>query len=174
MTRPTTKSAPQITQLTRADLPRVAAIAEITWPVAFDGLIPAAEIPKIVEQIYSTAQLNADMDNGHVYWIAQVDGKDAAFCGAYREDDTVWLKKLYVLPEAQGYGLGTRLTDTAIRHFAPAKEMALFVKNDNVKAIGFYQRAGFSIARQVPVVMGHMHFTDYVMTRPLPQDQGAA
>ena len=50
---------------------------------------------------------------------------------------------------------------------APAKEIALFVKNDNVKAIGFYKRSGFAIAREVPVVMGHMHFTDYVMVRAL-------
>ena len=154
-------------QLSKADLPRVTAIARVTWPVAFKGLIPDAEIPAIVEAIYAPAQLDADMDNGHAFWIARMNGRDAAFCAAYREDDTVWLKKLYVLPEAQGHGLGTRLTDIAIAHFAPAKEMALFVKNDNVKAIGFYQRAGFSIAKEVPVVMGHMHFTDFVMTRPL-------
>lgn len=164
-----TTSTVEIVKLARADLPRVTALAEVIWPVAFDGLIPAAEIPKIVEKIYATAQLEDDVNNGHVYWIAQVNGRDAAFCGAYREGDTVWLKKLYVLPDMQGYGLGTRLTQTAIEHFAPAKEIALFVKNDNVKAIGFYKRSGYSIAKEVPVVMGHMHFTDYVMTRPLPE-----
>ena len=99
--------------------------------------------------------------------IAKVGGKDAAFCASYKEGGTIWLKKLYVLPEAQGHSLGKKLTDTAIAHFSPAQEMALFVKNDNAKAIGFYQRAGFSIAREAPVVMGHMHFTDYVMIRPL-------
>ena len=156
-----------ITPLTRPDLPRVTAIARLTWPVAFDGLIPAAEIPKIVEAIYAPAQLEADMDNGHAFWIAVANGADAAFCAAYREGDTVWLKKLYVLPAAQGLGLGTALTQTAIAHFAGAKEISLFVKNDNVKAIGFYRRAGFAIAREVPVTMGHMHFTDYVMIRPL-------
>ena len=162
-----TRLAPDIRQLSKPDLPRVTAIARVTWPVAFDGLIPAAEIPKIVETIYAPVQLEADMDNGHAFWIAQVDGKDAAFCAAFREDGTVWLKKLYVLPEAQGLGLGSVLTQTAIEHFAPAREMALFVKNDNAKAIGFYERSGFTVAREVPVVMGHMHFTDFVMTRPL-------
>lgn len=158
---------PDIAPLSKADLSRIAAIARVTWPVAFDGLIPAAEIPKIVGKIYSQDQLEADMDNGHAFWIAQANGKDMAFCAAYLEEGTIWLKKLYVLPEAQGLGLGTILTDTAIAHFAPAKEMSLYVKNDNAKAIGFYRRAGFSIAKEVPVVMGHMHFTDYVMTRPL-------
>lgn len=160
-------TSPQIVPLAKADLPRITAIARVTWPVAFDGLIPAAEIPKIVERIYSQDQLETDMDNGHAFWIARANGKDMAFCAAYREDDTIWLKKLYVLPEAQGLGLGTILTDTAIARFAPAREISLYVKNDNVKAIGFYRRAGFSIAKEVPVVMGHMHFTDYVMTRPL-------
>ena len=162
-----TRPTPTILPLMKADLPRVTAIARVTWPVAFHGLIPEAEIPKIVGTIYAQAQLEADMDNGHAFWIAQANVKDMAFCAAYREDDTIWLKKLYVLPEAQGLGLGTILTDTAIAYFAPAKEMSLFVKNDNVKAIGFYQRAGFTIAREVPVTMGHMHFSDYVMTRPL-------
>ena len=158
---------PNISRLGRPGLPRVGALAEAIWPVAFHGLIPDAEIPKIVEQIYSTVQLETDMDNGHVFWIAEIDGKDAAFCAAYKEADTIWLKKLYVLPGAQGLGLGTHLTRAAIGHFAPAKEMALFVKNDNAKAIGFYRRAGFAIAREVPVVMGHMNFTDFVMVRPL-------
>ena len=162
-----TSVTPRIVPLSRPDLPRVTAIAGVTWPIAFKGLIPDAEIPKIVEKIYSTTQLEADMDNGHAFWIAQVDGKDLAFCAAYKEDNTVWLKKLYVLPEAQGLGLGRLLMQTAIDHFAPAGEISLFVKNDNEKAIGFYRQAGFSIARETPVVMGHMHFTDYVMTRPL-------
>lgn len=162
-----THPAITVSPLTKPDLPRVTAIARVTWPVAFDGLIPAEEIPKIVETIYAQAQLEADMDNGHAFWIAQVAGEDMAFCAAYRDGETIWLKKLYVLPEAQGLGLGTILTDTAIAHFTPAKEMSLFVKNDNVKAIGFYQRAGFTIAREVPVTMGHMNFSDYVMTRPL-------
>lgn len=162
-----TQPAISLSPLTKSDLPRVTAIARVTWPVAFEGLIPAEEIPKIVEAIYSQTQLEADMDNGHAFWLAEADGKDAAFCAAYREGDTIWLKKLYVLPEAQGLGLGTRLTDTAIAHFPGAKEISLFVKNDNVKAIGFYQRAGFTVAREVPVTMGHMNFTDYVMTRPL-------
>ena len=90
-------SSVEIVQLPSAGLQRVTALAEIIWPVAFDGLIPAPEIPKIVEQIYAQAQLEADMDNGHIFWIAQVDGKDAAFCAAYREEGTVWLKKLYVV-----------------------------------------------------------------------------
>lgn len=162
-----TQPAITISPLAKPDLPRVSAIARVTWPVAFEGLIPAEEIPKIVEAIYSAAQLEADMDNGHAFWIAKADGKDAAFCAAYREGDTIWLKKLYVLPEAQGLGLGKRLTDAALAHFPGAAEICLFVKNDNVKAIGFYERAGFAVAREVPVTMGHMNFTDYVMTRPL-------
>lgn len=161
------RSSPEIIALSRADLPRVTALAERVWPVAFKGLIPDAEIPRIVAQVYSTAQLEADMDAGHAFWIARINGQDAAFCASYKEDGTIWLKKLYVRPDAQGTGLGSILTATAIAHFRPAREMALFVKNDNVKAIGFYERAGFTIAREVPVVMGHMHFTDYVMVRPL-------
>ena len=161
--------SPVVMALDRGDLPRVTALAHKVWPVAFDGLIPADEIPKIIGQIYAVSQLEADMDDGHTFWIAQVNGKDSAFCASYKENGTIWLKKLYVLPEAQGLGLGTLLTDTAIAHFSPASEIALFVKNDNVKAIGFYERTGFTIAREAPVVMGHMHFTDFVMTRPLPR-----
>ncbi|MEZ5945533.1 MAG: GNAT family N-acetyltransferase [Hyphomonas sp.] len=160
-------TTPDIQRLSAPDLPRVAALARTIWPVAFEGLIPADEIPKIVDTIYSDAQLEADMEAGHAFWIARITGRDMGFCAAFREGETIWLKKLYILPEAQGSGLGTVLTETAIRQFSPAREISLFVKNDNEKAIGFYQRSGFRVAREVPVVMGHMHFTDFVMTRPL-------
>ena len=153
--------------LSRPDLPRVTALARVIWPHAFDGLIPADEIPKIVETLYAPTQLEADMEAGHAFWIAQVGGRDAGFCAAYKEDTTIWLKKLYILPDMQGHGLGRLLTDTAVAHISPAGELALFVKNDNAKAIAFYRHTGFSVAREVPVVMGHMHFTDFVMTKPL-------
>ena len=43
---------------------------------------------------------------GHVFWIARHGHTDAGFISAYKEGDTTWIKKLYILPEKQGLGIG--------------------------------------------------------------------
>lgn len=156
-----------IERVAGADLTRVRDLARIVWPVAFKGLIADHDISAIVEAIYHPRQLERDVLEGHCFWIARDRQGDAGFAAAYREGETIWLKKLYIAPDRQGSGLGSRLISIAEQHFAPAAVMSLFVKNDNAPAIGFYKRLGFSIVREEPVIMGHQRFTDYVMSRLL-------
>ena len=64
---------------------------------------------------------------------------DAALDGiiAFREG---WIDQLYVLPAAQGRGVGTRLLRVAQRAFA---SLQLWTFQRNAQARGFYQARGF-------------------------------
>jgi GNAT superfamily N-acetyltransferase len=56
---------------------------------------------------------------------------------AFRDD---WIEQLYVLPEAQGRGVGTELLDVAKR---ASKRLQLWTFQRNAQARRFYQARGF-------------------------------
>lgn len=150
------------------ELPLVRELAERIWPDAYEGVIERHRIEIMLGDIYALEALENEMDAfGHVFWMARHQNDDAGFVSAYKLDDVTWIKKLYVLPAKQKLGIGKQLMATAIAHFAPSRAVSLNVNTGNVKAIGYYQRAGFAIAEEVPVTMGPFDFTDYVMTKAL-------
>ena len=160
-------SEPVILPIDQPDLPRVAELAHRIWPEAFAGILPADRIPGMLAEIYDLHTLRSDIaERGHQYWLAARDGRDLGFASAYRADGRVWIKKLYLLAEARGLGLGKALIATARAHFGENLPVALFVNDGNAPAIAFYRSQGFEVEQHVPVQMGPYQFTDYVMVKP--------
>jgi len=61
---------------------------------------------------------------------------------AFHDD---WIEQLYVLPEAQGQGVGTALLDVAKR---ASDRLQLWTFQRNAQARSFYQARGFAIVEQ--------------------------
>jgi diamine N-acetyltransferase len=159
----------EIEPIGTGDLPRVQALAQVIWPEAYAGILQAERIGPMLDEIYSLGELEADITaRGHRYWIATVNGSDAGFASAYRESNRVWIKKLYVLSQIRGLGLGKRLIEAAVAAFPGAASVGLYVNNGNAPAIGFYRSRGFVVEGEAPVRMGPFDFTDFVMARSLP------
>ncbi len=157
----------QIALIGEAELQRVKALALIIWPAHYTPLIGAHLVAGIVADIYSLPALQADIrERKHTYWLASLDGKDVGYASAYLEGGRLWLKKLYLLPEARGLGLGKQFIEVARQHFGRHYPQALYVSDKNLTAINFYRAQGFGIERLEPVSMGPYKFHDYVMERP--------
>lgn len=159
---------PTITPIDQRDLPRVADLATRIWPEAFAGILPAERIPGMLAEIYDLRTLRSDItERQHQYWLAARDGTDLGFASAYRADGRVWIKKLYLLKQSRGLGLGKGLIAAARAHFGPDLPVALYVNDGNAPAIAFYRSQGFTIEKHVPVQMGPYQFHDYVMLKPV-------
>lgn len=160
-------SEPSILPIDATALPRVADLAWRIWPEAFAGILPADRIPGMLAEIYAPEALAADItERGHQYWIAAHGDRDVGFASAYRADGRVWIKKLYLLAETRGLGLGKALIATARSHFGEHLPVALYVNDGNAAAIAFYRSQGFEVEQHVPVQMGPYQFHDYVMLKP--------
>lgn len=156
-----------ITEIGATDLQRVSDLAYRIWPEAFAGILPAERIPGMLADIYGLETLRADVESrGHRYWLATADDRDLGYGSAYCADGRVWIKKLYVLADTRGMGLGKALIATARQHLGMDLPVALYVNDGNDAAIAFYRSQGFEIERRVPVRMGPYDFTDYVMLKP--------
>ena len=77
-------------------------------------------------------------------WVAEQAGEIVGVAVCRRDDDTVELRALYVVPAAWGTGLAARLMDAALDSVrGDATAAFLWVGEDNVRARRFYEREGW-------------------------------
>ena len=158
----------QINIASKSDLKIVTDLAKKIWPISYKKTLSEAQIENMLEKIYSTENLIYEMEElGHVFWIASDENEPVGYISAYEEGNSLWMKKLYVLPEKQGKGYGTYLMNAAINHFKGAKVICLFVNSENTSAQVFYKAKGFEVVDTIPVKMGDYDFIDFIMSKPV-------
>lgn len=160
-------STVHIRPLATGEMDVVIDLSQRIWPQAYAGILTAAQIGNLLARIYSPENLAQEIADGHCFWLAEVRDEPLGYASGYREGRTIWLKKLYVLPQCQGQGVGRALMNAVIAAFLPADEVRLFVNNGNLAAQRFYERCGFVRAAEVAVRMGDFDFTDFVYARSL-------
>jgi ribosomal protein S18 acetylase RimI-like enzyme len=64
-------------------------------------------------------------------------------CAVIRNEDNNHLRTLYVLPEFQNKGIGTKLWNKAIEFLDPKKDTIVQVADYTENAISFYKKLGF-------------------------------
>ena len=74
--------------------------------------------------------------------VAELDGKIVGF-GTWK--DTGEIYGLYVLRDAQGYGIGRKLLDAMLTRLSNHEQIWLEVLEGNDRAIGFYKHMGFRL-----------------------------
>jgi ribosomal protein S18 acetylase RimI-like enzyme len=127
------------------DLGAVQEVARITWAETYRGIIPEDELTSFVERAYSEKSLEHRMETG-VFLVAVVGGEVVGFADFDPEpgkSGEVELAAIYVLPEMQGRGVGTRLLEAGIGRFGSAGSLTLRVARDNLGGRRFYEARGF-------------------------------
>ena len=156
-----------VSPLAQADTPVIADLARRIWPAAYAGILTDEQIANLLLRIYGEENLRREMADGHRFWAAYENAQPVGYASAYKDDGIIWLKKLYVLPDRQGRGIGKKLIDAAVAALRPARELRLLVNGDNLPAQRFYAKTGFTCIGEMPVRMGDFAFTDRVFSKPL-------
>lgn len=159
-----------MTSVRAAVIEDIALIRELcfsVWPQTFAGIISQEQINYMLEMMYSTQALTKQMeDEGACFIIVYADDIPQGFASYGQESNNNWkLHKLYVLPQAQGKGLGKVMIDYIIRAIQPlgAKTLLLQVNRHN-KAKQFYDKLGFKVLKMADFDIGRGYFmNDYVM-----------
>jgi len=126
---------PSLRQLGLADMPAAALVHR----TAFDQRLPwltGLHTPEEDRDYWST-RLFATCE----IWGVERDGSLLGVI-AFREG---WIDQLYILPEAQGQGIGSKLLDIAK---AAYPELFLWTFQRNTLARRFYEARGFAVVRQ--------------------------
>ncbi|MGE7665379.1 GNAT family N-acetyltransferase [Ureibacillus composti] len=87
---------------------------------------------------------------GIILWVAEQNGQIVGTITSTKEGEVQWITALAVQPTVQGQGIGTALLkwvkDFAFRN--GDKKVMLDVESENERALGVYEKAGFSKAVQ--------------------------
>lgn len=130
------------------DAEAITAVHDASWRLAYDGLIPARELQRIVTRRGPQWWARA-IRRGTAILVLEVDG---VVCGYatfgpnrarnLRQKGEIY--EIYLLPEYQGIGLGTQLFLAARRELIRFgfDTMVVWALDDNAHACRFYDNAG--------------------------------
>jgi diamine N-acetyltransferase len=163
----------RIAEATETDLEAVAELAGIIWRAHYPGIITPGQIEYMLARGYShEALLRFITEPGAGLLLAYAGERLIGFAAYYRADDVGELKldKLYVQPDHHGQGVGSLLigrVEAAARAQA-RRTLILQVNKNNAKAIGAYEKNGFSIRESVVVDIGGGYvMDDFIMAKRL-------
>jgi diamine N-acetyltransferase len=150
----------------------VKSIAEQTWPSAYGAILTQAQLEYMMEMMYSKTSLQTQRDSMHHFILAIQNGVALGFasfefhCGGVPKTK---VHKIYILPNAQGKGIGNILIDFIINEAKLMQQEALFLNvNRNNPAQHFYSKLGFFIAKEEVIDIGNGYvMDDYVMEKPI-------
>lgn len=100
-------------------------------------------------------EMNNDLDKANrIVWLAREDNKILGLV-SITKGTPIELSALYVLPEAQGKGVGKRLIEFVLDYLGD-QEITLNVASYNEKAIRFYEKYGFKLGEEVKDKAGEL------------------
>lgn len=148
-------------------------IAHTTWPVTFGEILSPTQIGYMLDWMYSLPAITQQVNEKQHVFLLATDGQTyygyASYELNYQDSGKVKVHKIYILPEAQGKGVGRLLMDAIA---AVAKEhrfdhLVLNVNRSN-KAIQFYKHYGFVITGEEDIDIGNgFLMEDYIMEKTL-------
>jgi diamine N-acetyltransferase len=137
-----------ISEAKPADFSLIREIAYTTWPVAYGSFISKTQLDYMLEKFYSDATLTENFTYKNHHFLLAKENQSCLGFASYEPDylgeKIVRLHKIYLLPEAQGKGVGKSLI-SEIEKIANQRNhhsISLNVNRYN-KAFDFYTKIGF-------------------------------
>jgi ribosomal protein S18 acetylase RimI-like enzyme len=131
------------------DTAGVQRVARETWAATYREIIPDEVQARFLERAYSDESLRRRREQG-LMLVAEEHGAIVGFANAVQTGDhEADLAAIYVLPEAQGGGIGSRLLDAALQALPDVSTLFVRVERDNLIGRRFYEAKGFVVVEEI-------------------------
>ena len=150
------------------DCELIRSLACRVFPYTYKDILTEEQIIYMMEWMYAKENIRLQMRDGHVYYIACLNGEPAGYVSVRPDGaDCFHLEKIYVLPEFQGAKCGGVLFRTAVAYVKAMHPSPCILElnvNRNNPALGFYRRMGMHIDREGDFPIGNeFYMNDYIM-----------
>ena len=148
------------------DIPGLSAFAKdifIKYYTRINGIESASYM---AEKFLSEAAISDLMDKGAIFKIAVDDDVYKGFCEYIKEDDSLFLSKLYVKKEYRGEGIGKLMFDDIVAYARnnDLRRIYLTINKHNTPSFEIYKHLGFNVIDSVVTdVGGGFVMDDYIM-----------
>lgn len=154
-------------------IPVIQKIATVTWPSTFENILSATQISYMLNLMYSENSLKEQMTKqNHIFLLAK-RGIDFLGFSSYEINFKNSLKtkihKIYILPNAQGFGIGKLFLNTIENTAISSKNSFLSLNvNKYNHAISFYEKIGFYKTGSEVIDIGNNYIMDdYIMEKTI-------
>lgn len=158
---------------TATDFDTIRSIAHETWPIAYGEILSKAQLDYMLGAFYNDTALKESVSQKRHHFVLANEGNQtlgfASFEWNYDQQKQTKIHKIYILPSAQGKGVGKILIDYIATEARKQGSLTLCLNvNRFNKAITFYEKMGFSIISEVNIELEYGYLMeDYVMERPV-------
>jgi len=118
------------------------------WNDNYREMITQDQIDYMLNMMYNPKQLQKDLDDSYQWELVYYNDKLVGYLAyVIKEDNRLFLSKIYLKTEAQGLGLGKLLLNR-VKDYAKVndcKAVYLTVNRGNEKGVRAYKRVGFKI-----------------------------
>ena len=156
------------------DLQKISDMAQVVFRHTYREILSPEQMEYMMDMMYSMPNLHKQIEVGHHYYIAYEDDCPMGYVSVQHEGldcegvEVFHLHKIYVMPEAQGKGIGIRLFNRAVEHAREAGDgrrarIELNVNKYN-KSVEFYRHIGMRVLIEEDFPIGNGFYkTDYIM-----------
>ena len=156
------------------DLQKISDMAQVVFRHTYPEILSPEQMEYMMDMMYSMPNLHKQIEVGHHYYIAYEDDCPMGYVSVQHEGldcegvEVFHLHKIYVMPEAQGKGIGIRLFNRAVEHAREAGDgrrarIELNVNKYN-KSVEFYRHIGMRVLIEEDFPIGNGFYkTDYIM-----------
>jgi GNAT superfamily N-acetyltransferase len=160
-------SVAQLRKIVSDEASLIQSLAHRTWPATFKKILSPEQISYMLNWMYDVELLQKQISEGHQFWLIEKEVPIGFMGIELHHPNTTSLKihKLYVLPEAQGNGLGRMLVQKAIDEARMNSIQSLLLNVNRFNAsVDFYTHLGFEIIKEENIDIGSGYWMeDYVM-----------
>ncbi len=153
---------------TLTDLAIIRELAHVIWPNTYGNILSEAQSAYMLEWMYSLESLQTQLQSGHQMYIAYYNNEALGFATCehtYQANAVNKLHKIYVLPSAQGKGVGFGLLHKIILEEKKSESTTLSLNvNRHNKVKEFYLRNNFKVVATEDIDIGNGYLMeDYIM-----------
>ncbi|TFB22906.1 GNAT family N-acetyltransferase [Filobacillus milosensis] len=129
------------------DIPYIQKVAKETWHNTYDGLIPREIQDEFISRAYSDETMKAKVEHS-ILFVAELKGEIVGYSNFFTDGERADLGAIYILPHAQGKGVGTMLLDAGIKELKQFDRIFVEVEKGNTVGEQFYEAKGFELIEE--------------------------
>lgn len=136
-----------IRSMEEQDVTEVRKVARTTWHHTYEYIIPEPVRVRFLDSFYSEEAMRRRMANS-LLLVAERDGAIVGFGNFFvsrRDPEEAELGAIYIMPEAQGTGIGTMLLKEGIGRLEGTKRLFVNVEKTNRTGRAFYDAKRFRV-----------------------------
>lgn len=148
--------------ISRADMDKLSNLVEEIWKEAFAEMISGEQIEYMLEKFHSPVAIEKAISEGMVYEFITFKGEDIGFLAYRKDENRLFLSKLYVHGKYRGHGFASDSINHILRiaRRLNVDSIYLTVNKGNKKAISTYEHWGFKTTKDVCEDIGNGFFMD--------------